>query len=236
MYFEKEYLLESINEYCIDRNIELSFGERYELSSRVSKKIDEKRIIDFDSFIELLDHNEQLEQYNNIDFDDEIVSVEYIGEMEMVDFNVSGNRLFYANGILTHNSVTNEVHNVDNSNVSDSLGSAMTADFMMFLLQNEEMKENGEIVCKVTKNRFNGRTDTWMMNVDYNHMRFSDMVVQNHGDIDLDISSVITPEKQSLAEDFADNEVKDIQREDMEKIKKDPFTDNIDDIYKELGI
>ena len=62
------------------------------------------------------------------------------------------------------------------------------------------------------------------------------MVVQNDGDIDLDISSVITPEKQSLAEDFADNEVKDIQREDMEKIKKDPFTDNIDDIYKELGI
>ena len=58
----------------------------------------------------------------------------------------------------------------------------MTADFMLFLLQNEEMKKNSEIVCKVTKNRFNGRTDTWEMSIDYPHMRFNDMLEQSSGE------------------------------------------------------
>ena len=145
---------------------------------------------------------------------------------------------------------------VDNSAVSDSMGTVMTADFMMFLLQSEEMKERKEIVCKVTKNRFAGRTDTWMMNIDYEHMRFSDMIVQDNS-VDagavLDITDgvkpkpmddfgIITAEKQEKAEAYAKQEIKDIVKEDMTKViqmdkaNKDPFSDSIDDIFKELGI
>jgi hypothetical protein len=155
-------------------------------------------------------------------------------------------------------SATNNVDEADNSNVSDSMGTVMTADFLMFLLQNEEMKERKEIVCKVTKNRFAGRTDTWLMNIDYEHMRFNDMLIQ--GQVDLNIEAtlgldtpvpkasiqddfgVITSTKQKAAEDFANSEVKAIVREDVQKMmtadfqKKDPFDNDIDKLYKELGI
>jgi replicative DNA helicase len=155
-------------------------------------------------------------------------------------------------------SATNNIDEADNSNVSDSMGTVMTADFLMFLLQNEEMKERKEIVCKVTKNRFAGRTDTWLMNIDYEHMRFNDMLIQ--GQVDLNIEAtlgldtqvpkasiqddfgVITSTKQKAAEDFANSEVKAIIREDVAKViatdsnKKDPFDNDIDKLYAELGI
>lgn len=156
-------------------------------------------------------------------------------------------------------SATNNIDEADNSNVSDSMGTVMTADFMMFLLQNEEMKEKKEIVCKITKNRFAGRTDTWMMNIDYEHMRFSDMLVQNAGtDFNMDIDNtllsptlntgninddfgIITAEKQQKAEDYANEEVKKIAQEDYAKVKSadenaDPFDNDMDKLYQELGL
>jgi len=152
---------------------------------------------------------------------------------------------------------TNNVEDADNSNTSDSMGTVMTADFMLFLLQNEEMKERNEIVCKTTKNRFGGITDTWMMNVDYEHMRFNDMIIQNAGhDISniepigngtsvVDDFGIVTSEKLTVASDYADQEIKDIYREDIEKIKKannenkvepNPFKQDLDKLYNDLGI
>jgi intein/homing endonuclease len=40
-----------------------------------------------------------------IEFKDEILSIDPIGEMDTIDIEVSGDHLFYANGILTHNSM-----------------------------------------------------------------------------------------------------------------------------------
>ena len=173
MYIEKEFLLNKINEFCELKNISMTFEEKYRLSTEVSRKLDEERLLTEDEFIELLNHNEELEIYNDIDFDDEIIDIQEIGEEETIDFNVSGNHLFYANGILTHNSAVNST-DASNDSVSDSLGTVQTADFMVFLLQTEEMKAQKKILCKVTKNRFNGRTDSWEMDVDYNYMRFKD--------------------------------------------------------------
>jgi len=256
MYLEKDYLIKKIDEYCKYRNIELTYEEKDFLSSQVSRKLDNERLLTFEEFTELLDHNEHLEQYSDIEFNDEIVSIEEIGEMELIDFDVSGNHLFYADGILTHNSATNNIDEADNSNVSDSMGTVMTADFMMFLLQNEEMKEKKEIVCKITKNRFAGRTDTWLMNIDYEHMRFSDMLIQNAG-TDIDITDtlgldktntvdsdfgIITAKKQEDAETFANKEVKDILHDDINKViesdkaSKDPFNNDLDALYADLGL
>jgi len=155
---------------------------------------------------------------------------------------------------------TNNVDEADNSNVSDSMGTVMTADFMLFLLQNEAMKEKKEIVCKITKNRFAGRTDTWLMNIDYEHMRFADMLVQNAGtdmsNIEITKSlgiksapavlsedfGVITVSKQKEAEKFASSEIKQIVKEDIQKVrdldrsKPDPFDNDLDKLYADLGI
>jgi len=151
-----------------------------------------------------------------------------------------------------------------NESVSDSIGTIMTADFIMFLLQNEAMKKEALMVCKVTKNRFTGLTDTWTMNIDYTRMKFFDVLIQDPDpvkledvqdvqdvqetpkdkgeDLNEDFATIAeTPaEKTKRIEDFAKNEVKDIQREDVEKIqvleKKNPFKSDLDDLYKDLGL
>ena len=130
-------------------------------------------IVSSDEFIKMLEQEQEIYESQTLDFNDEIVGVEYIGEQEMMDISVSNNQLFYANGILIHNCATNNLE-ADNSAVSDSMGSVMTADFLMFLLQTEEMKEKGDIICKITKNRYTGKTETFPMRVNYELMRFED--------------------------------------------------------------
>mgnify|MGYP000753329261 CR=1 FL=1 len=130
-------------------------------------------IVSSDEFIKMLEREQEIYEAQALDFNDEIVGIEYIGEQEMMDISVSNNQLFYANGILIHNCATNNLE-ADNSAVSDSMGSVMTADFLMFLLQTEEMKEKGDIICKITKNRYTGKTETFPMRVNYELMRFED--------------------------------------------------------------
>lgn len=130
-------------------------------------------IVSSDEFIKMLEQEREIYESQTLDFNDEIIGIEYIGEREMMDISVSNNQLFYANGILIHNCATNNLE-ADNSAVSDSMGSVMTADFLMFLLQTEEMKEKGDIICKITKNRYTGKTETFPMRVNYELMRFED--------------------------------------------------------------
>lgn len=145
---------------------------------------------------------------------------------------------------------------VDNSSISDSMGTAMTADLMIFLLQDEEMKERKEIILKCTKNRYTGRTDTWMMNIDYEHMRFADVITENSVEHLAHIASmeanntpdnaldfgIVTSDKMKSANEFATQEVKDIITSDFEKIKEadkniaDPFKNSTDDLFRELGL
>ncbi len=143
---------------------------------------------------------------------------------------------------------------VNNESISDSIGTAMTADFMMFLLQDEAMKKEGIMVCKITKNRFTGITDDWIMNINYTRMKFSDAVVQKPEDTPLDITDTkpkgatltddfdpITAEKAKKGSEFAQQEIKDIVKEDLQKLKKhskenDPFNNDLDSLYKDLGI
>lgn len=258
MYIEKEHLLKKINEFCEIKNLNLTYDEKYKFSTIISRELDKNRTLSYEEFQELIDHNIELEKLDieNINFNDEILEIEYIGEIESMDINVSGNHLFYANDVLTHNSATGSTE-ADNSNVSDSMGSVMTSDFMLFLLQTPEMKENKEIIFKITKNRYTGRTDTWIMNIDYEHMRFSDTItenslehtklleemVNNNSNDALDFGvNVVTADKMKNAEEFAINEIKDIAKQDMEILIKDsqttknPLSDNTEDLLKELGI
>lgn len=147
-----------------------------------------------------------------------------------------------------------EASEVDNSSISDSMGTAMTADFMLFLLQNEEMKARKEFVLKCTKNRYTGRTDTWMMNIDYEHMRFHDMVTensiehtkmledlanQNKPDDALGDFGIVTADKMKVANEFATQEVKNIVAKDMEilsKENKNPLLDDTEELFRQLGI
>jgi len=266
LYIEQQQLLTKIDIYEKENNLKLSAEQKIKICSNVSREFDKTRILDFDEFSELVDHNISLDELSNIDFNDEIVSVTALDEpLEMIDFNVhnsNNEKLFFANDILVHNSAVNNTEDADNSSISDSIGTAMTADFMLFLLQDEEMKAKNEIVCKVTKNRFTGKTDTWMMNIDYEHMKFEEMVLPedtealtakaanaafasdtstDNGPIIDDNFGMLTAEKQKRAESFANNEIHEIYADDIEILKNDALTgstldDELKDIYKNLGI
>lgn len=87
-----------------------------------------------------------------IDEWDEIESIEYIGEEDTLDINVSGNRLFYANGILTHNSAVDEME-FDHSHISGGLSKIMTADNVIGIFTSRAMKERGKYQIQFMKTR-----------------------------------------------------------------------------------
>ena len=202
---------------------------------KITKQRIKMNIVSSDSFIQMLDEGIKEDAENNIDFNDEIVSITPIGLRDTMDINVKGkDHFFYANNILTHNSVTGnnlDIQGVGNESVSDSIGAAMTADFMLFLLQTAQMKEEGLMTCKVTKNRFTGRTDFWDMNIDYEHMRFSDVVVQPG---DMNISSPIGMTESQIKtqlNNIAQNDIKIIKKHDSTQKLEDDF-----DVLNELGL
>ena len=112
-------------------------------------------------------------------------------------------------------SAVNKADGVDNSAISDSLGTSMTADMMAFLLQTEEMKQKSEILVKFTKNRYTGITDSFMMNVDYPKMKFADIVENNEI-----VSGFTSNEHRIQSENFANNEIKEVHKQDMNIIKE----------------
>lgn len=121
-------------------------------------------------------------------------------------------------------SSVNQVENVDNSKISDSMGTAMIADFILFMLQSEEMKENSNMILKVTKNRFNGRTDQWIMDIDYPKMRFSDHVGLNGSTFD-------SGKQAEDSKKFVDSELQKISNE-----IKQQSSNSVNDILAGLGI
>jgi len=99
----------------------------------------------------------------------EIVSIEEIGKMDMIDIEVSGNHLFYANDILTHNSNSD----VGLEDTSESFGLPATADFMFALITSEDLEQRNQIMVKQLKNRYNdpGSNRKFVVGVDRSKMR-----------------------------------------------------------------
>ena len=86
-----------------------------------------------------------------------IVSIEEVGEVDMIDIEVTGNRLFYANDILTHNSGYGN-SDVELTDTSESFGLPATADLMFALISTEELEDLSQLMVKQLKNRYNDPT------------------------------------------------------------------------------
>ena len=91
------------------------------------------------------------------------------------------------------------------------------------------------------------------MNVDYEHMRFSDVITENsleHTKMLEDMANdkkpdnaldfgIVTADKMKVANEFATQEVKDIVAKDMEilsKENKNPLLDDTEELFRQLGI
>lgn len=238
MHIDKDFLTNKINEFCILNSIDLTTEQKDKLITDVSDHYELTKIIDSRDFETILEYSRDFEQYKDIEFEDEIVEIEECGVQDSIDFNVSGNKLFYANNVLTHNSAVNST-DASNDSVSDSIGTVQTADFILFLLQNEKMKEENLITCKCTKNRFTGRTDTWNMNVDYVHMRFIDAVVQDSSGLsEKEVKQIITDQQMQDLEVIKrkDNELKDDFSETQDAISSSTEIKGDFDVESFLGL
>jgi replicative DNA helicase len=92
------------------------------------------------------------EMSNVFEIDDEIVEIKYMGKQNTIDINVTGNRLFYANGILTHNSAVNEQEH-DHSMIAGGISKIQTADNVISIFASTAMKERGEYQFQFLKTR-----------------------------------------------------------------------------------
>ena len=97
----------------------------------------------------------------NIDYNDEIVSIEDCGVKETLDISVSGDNLFYCNGVLTKN----------------SFGLPATADFMVALISTEELEGLNQIMVKQLKNRYSDKSNykRFVVGIDRAKMRLYDV-------------------------------------------------------------
>ncbi len=86
------------------------------------------------------------------ELDDEIVEIEFLGEVDTIDINVSGNRLFYANGILTHNSAVEEIE-FDHSHIAGGISKINTADYVFGIFTSRSMRERGKYQIQCMKSR-----------------------------------------------------------------------------------
>ena len=101
-----------------------------------------------------------------------ILKIEELDERELIDIEVSGNHLFYANAILTHNSSSD----VELTDTSESFGLPATADLMFALISTEELEQLGQIMVKQLKNRYNDPTiyKRFIVGIDRAKMRLYD--------------------------------------------------------------
>jgi hypothetical protein len=102
-----------------------------------------------------------------------IVSIKKLGNRKTRDISITGNRLFWANGILTHNSGQDN-SDVELSNTSESMGTAFTADFIMAMISTDELDEMGQVLFKQLKSRYGDKTKNakFVVGLDRAKMKF----------------------------------------------------------------
>jgi archaellum biogenesis ATPase FlaH len=139
------------------------------------------------------------DKFYTVDSIDEIISIEYVGELETMDIEVSGNRLFYANGILTHNSgYTETIPGMEN--MAGGMSKAHTADLIMHIHNTAQLRERGEIEYQFIKTRNSGGVGTTLtMAYDTETLRITDM--QSSGSSSSGVSN-------SSSSDNNDNKIK----------------------------
>ena len=107
-----------------------------------------------------------------LSYNDSIVSIEEVGEVETVDISVTGDNLFFCNDILTKN----------------SMGLVHSLDAFIALIATEELEAMNQVLIKVLKNRWGENGGKFMLGVDRPKMRFYDL----DGEVEVEREEVVT--------------------------------------------
>lgn len=94
-----------------------------------------------------------------IKYDDEILSIEYVGEYDLIDIDIDHpDHLFFANGILTHNSAIDE-SNINQAHIAGGFSKVNTADNLIAIIRISELIKQGQYVLHFLKTRAAGGMD-----------------------------------------------------------------------------
>lgn len=103
-----------------------------------------------------------------------IISIEECGEEDVMDITTDGNHLFYANGILTHNSGY-DTSDVSMKETSESAGINFHADFIGALYQIDGDAEANKMNMVILKNRLGGKVGKVLeFFINYKNLQLSD--------------------------------------------------------------
>lgn len=117
-------------------------------------------------------------------FEDEIVEITEVGELELIDIEVDGDHLFVANGILTHNSSIEANGEFDQSHTAGGISKINTSDNAIALYAPPAYKERGEFEFIMLKTRSSsGVGQRLKLAYDPTCMRITDPVLTMH-DVD----------------------------------------------------
>jgi len=105
--------------------------------------------------------------------DDKIVSIEFIGYDDTIDIAVSGDNLFLANDILTHNSGYS-VAAPGLTTLSESYALGATADFIASAWKGEGDEGINILRFSLLKNRFGRNTGTYISKIDYSTLTITE--------------------------------------------------------------
>jgi hypothetical protein len=132
-----EFMSESdYNDLC-----ELCYRKAMGIKEQNLRPASEMNIFDLTDLmitLELEKIEKNLESDSKLNYNDEIESIEYVGVKETVDITVTGDNLFYCNGILTKNSI----------------GLPQTLDAFFGLITSEELEDLDQLMIKQLKNRW----------------------------------------------------------------------------------
>ena len=98
-----------------------------------------------------------------------------------IDIEVDGNHLFYANGVLTHNSNSD----IELTDTSESIGLPATCDLMFALIRSEELDELNQVMIKQLKNRYADPSvyKRFVLGVDRSKMKLFDVEASAQTDV-----------------------------------------------------
>jgi hypothetical protein len=152
---------------------------------------------------------------------DEIISIKKIGKRRTIDISTDGNNLFLANDILTHNSGFGDAE-IELTSISDSIGTAATADIIIGVTQTDDLRKMGKYVWIILKNRYGLNKIKITVSVDYYKMRVYEDEESKPEEISSSLSKIPPNEKEKKKEiDETTEIVKSLLNKDTsDKFKK----------------
>lgn len=105
--------------------------------------------------------------------EDEIIEIVECDMENTIDISVgNATRLFFANGLVTHNSGFGASGALSLSNIAESSGLGHTVDWMGGIIQDELMYAENEYMLQTMLNRNEGyKNSRKKFSIDYSHMR-----------------------------------------------------------------